>query len=56
MTAIAECDDHEVVAFSRWLEADLAEAIDRPMWSMSTKDAEQALLSLTRAGVSSTRS
>ncbi|NPC41580.1 HNH endonuclease signature motif containing protein [Nocardioides sp. zg-1230] len=49
MTAIAHFDDHQVVALARWLEADLAAAIDRPMWTMSTKDAEEALLSLTRA-------
>src|SRR5687768_595950 len=49
MTAIAHFDDHQVVALARWLESDLAAAIQRPLWSMSTKDAEQALLSLTRA-------
>lgn len=48
MTAIAHFDDHQVVAFARWLEADLAEIVDRPMWSMSTRDAEHALLALTR--------
>ncbi|CAN0378825.1 unnamed protein product, partial [Phaeothamnion confervicola] len=48
MTAIAHFDDHQVVAFARWLEADLAELVDRPMWSMSTRDAEDALLALTR--------
>lgn len=48
MTAIAHFDDHPVVALARWLESDLAAAIQRPMWSMSTEDAEQALLSLTR--------
>ena len=48
MTAIAHFDDHDVVAMSRWLEDDLARAIDRPIWSMTTKDAEAALLSLTR--------
>ena len=37
-----------MVALSRWLEVDLAQAIERPMWSMTTKDAEQALVSLTR--------
>ena len=49
MTAIAHFDDHQVVALARWLESDLAAAIQRPLWLMSTKDAEQALLSLTRA-------
>jgi hypothetical protein len=49
MTAIAHFDDHDVVALARWLEVDLAAAIERPLWSMSTKDAEAALLSLTRA-------
>ena len=48
MTAIANFDDHDLVALSRWLEDDLARAIDRPMWTMTTKDAEAALLSLTR--------
>lgn len=48
MTAIAHWDDHHVVALARWLEVDLAQAIERPMWSMTTKDAEQALVSLTR--------
>ena len=48
MTAIAHWDDHHVVALSRLLEVDLASVIDRPMWSMSAKDAEAALLSLTR--------
>ena len=49
MTAIAHFDDHPVVALARWLEVDLAAAIERPLWSLSTKDAEEALLSLTRA-------
>lgn len=49
MTAIAHFDDHDVVALARWLEVDLAAAIERPLWTMSTKDAEEALLSLTRA-------
>jgi len=49
MTAIPHSDDHHVVALARWMEADLAAASDRPLWSMSTKDAEDALLSLTRA-------
>jgi hypothetical protein len=48
MTAIAHFDDHEVVAFARWLEADLAAVTERPLWSMSTQEAEEALLSLTR--------
>lgn len=48
MTAIAHFDDHDVVAFARWLEADLAAVIERPLWSMSTQQSEQALLSLTR--------
>ena len=48
MTAIAQWDDHPVVAIARWLEVDLAEVIDRPMWSMTTQDAEKALVSLTR--------
>ena len=48
MTAIAHWDDHHVVAFARWLETDLPGLIERPMWSMTTQDAEQALLSLTR--------
>jgi hypothetical protein len=56
MTAIAHFDDHDVVALARWLEVDLEAAIERPMWSMSTRDAEAALLSLTRPGASSTRS
>ncbi len=48
MTAIAHFDDHDVVAFARWLEADLATLSERPLWSMSTQQSEQALLSLTR--------
>src|SRR5690349_9768425 len=48
MTAIAHFDDHDVVAFARWLEADLAAVTERPLWSMSTQEAEEALLSLTR--------
>lgn len=48
MTAIAHSEDHPVVALSRWLEVHLAEVIDRPVWSMTTQDAEQALVSLTR--------
>jgi hypothetical protein len=48
MTAIAHFDDHDVVAFARWLEADLASLSERPLWSMSTQESEQALLSLTR--------
>jgi hypothetical protein len=48
MTAIAHFDDHDVVAFARWLEADLASLSERPLWTMSTQDAEDALLSLTR--------
>lgn len=48
MTATAHFDDHDVVAFAKWLEADLAAVAERPLWSMSTHDAEDALLSLTR--------
>ncbi|GAB3016516.1 hypothetical protein GCM10011376_03900 [Nocardioides flavus (ex Wang et al. 2016)] len=49
MTAIQHSDDHHVVALAGWMEADLAAAADRPLWSMSTKEAEEVLLSLTRA-------
>jgi hypothetical protein len=48
MTATAHFDDHDVVAFAKWLEADLAALADRPLWSMSAQDSEDALLSLTR--------
>lgn len=48
MTATAHFDDHHVVVFAKWLEADLAAVAERPLWSMSTHDAEDALLSLTR--------
>lgn len=48
MTATAHPDEHHVVAFAKWLEADLAALAERPMWSMSTRDAEDALVSLTR--------
>jgi hypothetical protein len=49
MTAIPHFDDHRVVAFAKSLEADLAALGERPLWSMSTPDAEDALVSLTRA-------
>jgi hypothetical protein len=48
MTATAHWDGHHVVALARGLEVEIAQAIERPMWSMSTQDAEQALVSLTR--------
>ena len=49
MTAIAHFDDHEVVAFARWFESELKTLAERPLWSMTTAEAEDALLSLTRA-------
>jgi hypothetical protein len=49
MTAIPHLEDHHLVAFAKSLEADLAALGERPLWSMSTPDAEDALVSLTRA-------
>jgi hypothetical protein len=49
MTAVPHIDEHQVVAFAKRLEADLAALGERPLWTMSTPDAEDALLSLTRA-------
>ena len=49
MTAIAHFDDHEVVAFARWFESELQTLAERPLWSMTTAEAEDALVALTRA-------